>query len=90
MNVMSINRVVLTGNLSNDVEPTDDQVGLYADRLQEALESAFPGAEVDITVQNASGSAPYQPIVADDEDAVREEVENIEEEVWGRWLRDIA
>lgn len=84
----------LTGNLfgsETDGIDIDASVKLYRQRLQEAIEEAFPGATVQVDYQDAEGVLPsslqtriYPPMPAYQDD-LREEtslVEDIRNQVW--------
>ncbi len=85
----------LTGNLGLSSEFDEEQsVRGYKRALEDALAKAFPGAEIEVGYEWASGCVPYgltskafspgsDEGLWKEEEAVAEEVERISEEVYG-------
>ena len=83
---------VLDGNLSNEIDPTRDQVDDYVDMLENALTAEFPGFEIDVVLhRRVSGYAgPTFVWLEEDDDpreelAIAEEADRIANHVWVAW-----
>ena len=94
---MIITTGFLSGNLATDFEPTNEQIQQYARMVREEIARCYPGAEVEVDWQDASGALPeplrtYVDIGVDeviDEDAIEREVFEIRNSVWEKWLQQL-
>jgi hypothetical protein len=79
---MHIQHYILTGNLLETETPSDAEVERYRSMLETALLDAYPGADIQLVIQQASG-APTATIATTE--TLADEVDDLAEEVWQEW-----
>lgn len=86
---LSIITHVLAGNMGEGWDDARAAAEQLAERVRERLEQDYPGAQVEVRVQHASGAAPATRVWSDDidPDLVRQHVAEVQEQEWERLCR---
>lgn len=80
---------ILDGNLTNEDDPTREQVSDYVEMVRSAVSEIAPGAEIEIDLQHASGCTRVVHAYGYDEDpdvyGIEYEVSDLMNKVHADW-----
>ncbi len=85
---------ILDGNLTNEDDPTREQVDDYVDMLRAAVLVEYPGSEINIDLQRHTSGATRATSIIDYSDADDPGMDNTDDEycveeisnsVWVKW-----
>lgn len=81
-----ITKHILAANLLNDRYPTQRELDCYETMLRGALETEYPGAEINLLVQHHAQGCPPTTMAESDGVDIGEAVDYLANQTWECWL----